>query len=1007
MWVFTCISVFAQNGSGGFVIGGGNNTTSGMIVTYNGIRYYIMPKSGNHDAQILPSSVADGYKGDITIPEDFRYNGNTYYVRKISDSCFVNNKKITSLVLPYSLINWGNYYEPDLVKGCDNLKHYYINGVYNTYIEDSNVLYKYYYRSSLVTDKYLSLLYYPSGLKDENFTIYSGCEHVSLDKFNENKYVKNINIPWGVKSVYNGTKGKSNVENVNISIDNSKFRSVDGIVYSKDYRTLELYPSGRKKNDFEIPSSVTSINTDAFAYCDLKKITFTKNIKSVSKFAFYESHIDTLYIEGNFADYEFLKGLKSTSTIYVHAKDYSLAKKNFKGTIETYEKFWVEEQTKTMLGKVIFTIPKYILPATPSVGPNHPRNISIGSSKSNTKNLFICSKYDYKIKQVSVNDLVIECDSIGNYMVDNLLPESKYVVQFDWEKYSRKGELLEKGTDYDTIATQTITFSKKIDKDKIKEYNDYYYTYHVYSIDSLCVFVSASTDESLSPSEIGCYVKELDKYIKANKNGLVIIDNLYPGSKFTLLPYAIYCGKRYNSSTIFAMETNVPTCNIALKSTQTTAEIKDINIKDYWGRVSNPSVVKLFINNKEYHWNGTPIVINNLKPNSTYEMAIQLVYDENHIITNNKTFKTIPFHSTIRCISSGPTSVHLKGGYDLGDAKIEDSYFDGYEKKGEDIVITGLNPEKEYSFKYAVKASGVTEYASIEITTPKLILEMQQPKVVSNNSSIVSAKTNIDNAEKSVGFEWRKIDSPDIIPSKTGNGIVYEGVLEGRIFNLNSTSYYKVRPFFKANDETMYYGSWVGFDPSDYSYFEPIVHTYNNVIVQNLTAKVKGIVLQGSNEILEQGFELWIKNAKERSSVTEKQKILCKGQNMEVELDNLKSNTTYYFHAFARTLEGFVYGQTFDFTTPTISHINEASNTASKSLKLNIKVKDGVLIRIEGAKNDCFYRLVDINGTHIASGVIKNNDEWHKIVNHTLPQSVYIIAINDGICMKTAKILFK
>lgn len=1009
---FMCVSSIAQNS---FEIGGGNggnNSYSREVITHKGIRYSIMPKSSNHDAEILPSLDVGGYIGDISIPDEFRYNGNTYYVRKVANNCFVNNKKITSLELPHSVFVWGGYYEPDLVKGCDNLIHYSISGVYNTYIENSNVLYKYYYKDGIVTNgKYISLLYYPSGLKDENFTIYSSCEFVSLDKFSENKYIKTVNIPSQVTSLYNGTKGKSNVENVNVSIDNTKYSSVNGIVYSKDLKTLVLYPSGRNKKDFEIPSTVTSINTDAFAFCNFRKITFKNSVKSISKYAFYDSHIDTLYLERSFSDYEFLKGLKSTSTIYVHAKDYSQVKKNFSGTIETYEKFWVDKQTKTMLGKVSFTIPKYrLLPKVGPIGPKPPkppRISSIETSKNNTEQDYIYNKYDYRIKKVSFNERVIECDSVNCYTVDNLLPENKYVVQFDWDKYSDKGEWLESGIDHDTISTQIIKFTKNIDNDKVKAYVDYFYTYYVYSIDSLCAFVSASTDESLSPSEVGYYVRELDKYIKANEDGLVVINNLYPDSKLTLRPYAIYGEKLYNGTTQFAMNTNVPTCKVILNSTQTTALIKNIRVVDHWNKISIPSSIKLLINNKEYHWNGVPIEINNLKPGSTYEMNIQLIYDENHIVTKVENFKTISIHNSIKCTSTGPTSIHLQGYYDLGDAKIEDAYFEGNEKKEKDIIITGLKPDEKYTFKFVVKASGAIEYASIDIITSKLILETQQPINVNSNSSIVSAKTNIDNAEKNVGFEWRKIDSPDIIASKTGNGIVYEGVLEGRIFNLNSTSYYKVRPYYKTSDGTMYYGEWVGVDPSDYSYFEPIVHTYNDVVLQGLTARVRGMILQGTNDILKQGFELWMGNLKTRSSVADKQIVLCSGQSMEADFKNLNSNTIYYFRAFAETSNGIVYGQTIDFTTPILSQLNEVTNTTKNSLKLSVKINNGILIRVEGIQKGCLYRLTDMNGRCIVSGMMKSNEEWYKVAEMPTKPGVYIISINDGIYMESNKILIR
>lgn len=48
-----------------------------------------------------------------------------------------------------------------------------------------------------------------------------------------------------------------------VTIDNTWYKSVDGIVYSKDMTTLYLYPSGKKLQAFQIPESVTTLKTSS------------------------------------------------------------------------------------------------------------------------------------------------------------------------------------------------------------------------------------------------------------------------------------------------------------------------------------------------------------------------------------------------------------------------------------------------------------------------------------------------------------------------------------------------------------------------------------------------------------------------------------------------------------------------------------------------------------------------------------------------------------------------
>ena len=57
---------------------------------------------------------------------------------------------------------------------------------------------------------------------------------------------------------------------INVDADNPTFKSKDGVVYSKDGKTLVLCPPG-KTDEFKIPDGVTSIAPYAFSTC--KKIT--------------------------------------------------------------------------------------------------------------------------------------------------------------------------------------------------------------------------------------------------------------------------------------------------------------------------------------------------------------------------------------------------------------------------------------------------------------------------------------------------------------------------------------------------------------------------------------------------------------------------------------------------------------------------------------------------------------------------------------------------------------
>lgn len=73
--------------------------------------------------------------------------------------------------------------------------------------------------------------------------------------------------------------GKSLEEYV---IDNGFYKSIDGVLFNAETNTLLNYPSGKKDESYEVPSSVVSINDNAFeGNSNLKKLVIPSSVKSI------------------------------------------------------------------------------------------------------------------------------------------------------------------------------------------------------------------------------------------------------------------------------------------------------------------------------------------------------------------------------------------------------------------------------------------------------------------------------------------------------------------------------------------------------------------------------------------------------------------------------------------------------------------------------------------------------------------------------------------------------
>ena len=311
-----------------------------------------------------------------------------------------------------------------------------------------------------------------------------------------------------------------------------------------------------------------------------------------------------------------------------------------------------------------------------------------------------------------------------------------------------------------------------------------------------------------------------------------------------------------------------------------------------------------------------------------------------------------------------------------------------YLNDAEGTAFTGLDPDTEVNVKYSVILKYLNEDETFtfertsSVKTAELVLTTKQPKVISDGNVIVAAQSNLDDEETNVGFEWRRTDWTDDFDSKTGGAYLYEGAMEGYIRSLNSKYLWKFRPYYTSNAGNTYYGDWKGLDPSDYSYFEPTVHTYANINVQGNTAEVRGYAMRGTDNIVTQGFIYW----QNRSSYSLRKKAAsipsdaitvttAKTNIMTATLEDLEFETEYCCVAFVTTSEDETfYGEVQTFST-------SFDPDGIQEIK-----DDELRMKNEG-------EWYDLSGRKILNG-------QSSMVNGKLPRGINIIRYSDGTSKK-------
>lgn len=366
---------------------------------------------------------------------------------------------------------------------------------------------------------------------------------------------------------------------------------------------------------------------------------------------------------------------------------------------------------------------------------------------------------------------------------------------------------------------------------------------------------------------------------------------------------------------------------LSVSTTQTTANVTLYNTEEYTD----------FVYCEGYY--GNEVLENNrytmtgLNPEGKYYAYVTIykaVDDKTVGYLIGKEYTTSKINPSLGCTITA-SSISATGTYIKGDAEVVSQKISiGADdiSEGNNFEAVGLDPGSSYTVKYQITLkNGKTYSAQQNISTAALLMETQQPKVINTGNVIVKANTNLCDMESNVGFEWRRTDWTADFASNTGGAYLYDGAMEGYIRNMSTAYLWKYRPYYVSNSGKHYYGDWMGIDPTNTSYFEPTVHTYDRVNVNGNTAKVKGYAQRGTDNITEQGFAYWKNTAGAKttgsrsvSSIPSDAQIVTvkvNGNNpmMEATLTGLDFACDYGFVAFITTDEGTFYGEEQIFKT--------------------------------------------------------------------------------------------
>ena len=909
-------------------------------------------------------------------------------VRELRDHAFSDQESMTSITLPEGLVNISS----SAFRYCSKLEHLVIPSTVDSIGDEA------FYGCSA-----LQQINIPQGIKSLAYEVlaYTG--------------IKTLDIPSSVN--YIGEKAFRNCESL------QSIKLPEGLTLLND----ELFDGCKQLSDIQIPSTVTTIKKAAFNDCKaLKTITLPASLS-------------TFEIPSN-NDISIFSGCSALKSILVEANN----------------KYFESDGT-ALYNKAKDTLICFPGGVTSFVVPQSVKTIGV-------KAFCNCDSLQNIMFEDGVSDLVIGeyafkyCKNINKLVITSGIKEAKYEAFYKahikklvittthpksfYEYYLLKDNSIE--TIYAPVSDLSII--RKLTSSTLIPLNAIYVPSDI-TIGSRSIVFKLIKNEELSglddlPANTYPCVKIGNTEIEADENGRYVHAGLDPGQAFTFTISAKNSlGNMVGSAYSFTKRTANYFKSFTLNSGQTYVASSDIRLNvdpemeqpDVCRFVYGPSYTKSC--DLKYNDEEQSIKLTGFWPSTTVTLKYQELKGGRVTYSKEYYIMTEGMGLSAEYGKITPTTYTMTGSRDMThhDAEIVDEGWTLDRKTitqhGKTLHVTGCEPESYIQAEYAVMVKNGRDTklycsSSKSMQLPALTLEtVTEAKATSNTVALICATTNIDDEEANTGFEWRRYDAPDLVPSSKANCPVVDGVMTGALRNLSASTYYKFRPFYKAESGKTWYGEWSAFGTADaYVYFDPTVRTYAVVCHDENSATVSGFIIAGSDDIKEQGFEYWKRDdayatAKHKTATTDDnthQTVVATGQRMSAVLQNLEPNTTYIVRAYVTTEHGTTYGEEQIFSTPYSTAIGEVELDEAYSDHLAAKVtkvgNNDLHLAICGTARPVAIRLTAVSGIQMAATTLGSSLESTRhacLHTNRLQPGMYLLHVTDGQDAQTIRIAIK
>jgi len=243
----------------------------------------------------------------------------------------------------------------------------------------------------------------------------------------------------------------------------------------------------------------------------------------------------------------------------------------------------------------------------------------------------------------------------------------------------------------------------------------------------------------------------------------VVMTNLAPNKDYTYT-YAVQVGDDYSKSIDVKFKTkDISIARQVTNTTQTTATLR---------LTANPgdaTIAKRTINGEEF--DGDEVVLTNLTPNKdyTYTYAVQVGDDYTKSVDIAFRTKDISISGEVTNTTQTTATLHLNA--EMGDATLVSSEVGSITVEGEDITLTGLVPNTEYTYEYSVLTDGDYRKSSeITFKTKNITVDFDFTAAATTleiNASYDVGDATLTSASFDAENQVSKIEASGLEPNRT------------------------------------------------------------------------------------------------------------------------------------------------------------------------------------------------------------------------------------------------